>query len=68
MFYRSFCRVDLQACSIPYTFAISKYLAYHKDFLGAHANPANPAKGLYESIKDMAEYKKCLYDKIKAVF
>ena len=35
---------------------------------GAHANPANLVKGLYESIKDMAEDKKCLYDKIKAVF
>ena len=37
-------------------------------FWGAHANPANLVKGLYESIKDMTEDKKCLYDKIKAVF
>ena len=37
-------------------------------FWGAHANLANPAKGLDESIMDMTEYKKCLYDKIKAVF
>lgn len=50
-------------------FFISTYHAYHKDYyFGSHANPANPAKGLYESIKDMAEDKKCLYDKIKAVF
>ena len=55
-------------CEDAMSFFISTYLAYHKDFLGAHANPANLVKGLYESIKDMAEDKKCLYDKIKAVF